>query len=106
MLSHSKNKVMALYLRVQFFLANHVDKKNCHIHRSQIFNTQFQIKLSENRFLRQIRQLSYLTQFDCDLKHIPGKQNITADCLSRVVIEQVINKVQIRFSAISFARSQ
>ena len=32
---------------------------------------------------RQQRQISYISEFSCTLKHIAGKENIIADCLSR-----------------------
>jgi len=41
---------------------------------------------------RQSRQLSYLTEFDCDIKHIPGHQNSTADCLSRLVVHNIFSQ--------------
>jgi len=36
---------------------------------------------------RQFRHLDYVSQFTTEIKHIPGKQNITADLRSR--IEQI-----------------
>lgn len=35
---------------------------------------------------RQIRQLDIIGQFSTDIKHVPGNQNVTADCLSRIDI--------------------
>ena len=63
-------------------------------------------KPSENHSPRQVRHLSYSTQFDCDIRHIPGKENVTADCLLRVIIEQVLQKDQISFSAAEIALEQ
>ena len=40
-------------------------------------------KPSQSNTPRQARQLSYLSQFDCMIQHLPGKSNTVADCLSR-----------------------
>ena len=36
-----------------------------------------------------MRQLSYLSQFDCEIRRLPGHLNVVADCLSRVVIQNL-----------------
>ena len=46
-------------------------------------------KPSENHTPRQVRQLSYLSQFDCEIRHLPGHLNVVADCLSRVIIQNL-----------------
>lgn len=33
---------------------------------------------------RQTRQLDFISQFSTDIKYVPGDQNVTADCLSRI----------------------
>jgi hypothetical protein len=33
--------------------------------------------------VRQQRQLSYVAEFTADIRHVPGKENVVADCLSR-----------------------
>ena len=38
---------------------------------------------------RQSRQLSYLTEFNCTFEHIAGHRNSTADCLSRLVVNNI-----------------
>ena len=63
-------------------------------------------KPSETHSPRQVRHLSYLTQFNCDILHLPGKDNVTADCLSRVVIEHVLQRDQLPFSAVDIALEQ
>lgn len=40
---------------------------------------------------RQIRQLDFISQFSTNIHHVPGEQNVAADCLSR------INSVQSEF---------
>ena len=48
-------------------------------------------KPSENHTPKQVRQLSYLSQFDCTIEHLPGKDNIVADCLSRLVVHHIFD---------------
>ena len=98
-------ELLSVYLSVKHFEHMLLDKKFVIYtdHKSLISSFN---KPSENHSPRQVRQLSYLTQFDCDLKHIPGKQNITADCLSRVIIEQIIDRDQLPFSVSDIARAQ
>ena len=49
-------------------------------------------KPSENHCPRQVRQLSYLSQFDCNIQHLPGRNNIVADCLSRVIVANILEE--------------
>ena len=49
-------------------------------------------KPSENHSPRQVRQLSYLSQFDCNIQHLPGRNNIVADCLSRVIVANILEE--------------
>ena len=51
----------------------------------------------ENHAPRQVRQLSYLSQFDCTLRHLPGHLNVVADCLSRVMIHHLFEHEQSPF---------
>ena len=46
-------------------------------------------KPSPSHSPRQSRQLSYLTEFNCTFEHIAGHRNSTADCLSRLVINNI-----------------
>jgi len=38
---------------------------------------------------RVLRQITFLSSFDFDIKHVPGKDNIIADCLSRAVTTSI-----------------
>lgn len=38
---------------------------------------------------RQTRQLDFISQFSTDIRHVPGDQNVAADCLSRIDLVQV-----------------
>ena len=49
-------------------------------------------KPSKNHSLRQVRQLSYLSQFDCNIQHFPGRNNIVADCLSRIIVDNILEE--------------
>ena len=46
-------------------------------------------KPSEKHTFKQVRQLSYLSQFDCTLQHLPGTENAAADCLSRLAVDYI-----------------
>ena len=63
-------------------------------------------KPSETHKPRQVRYLSYLSQFNCDIKQILGHSNVTSDCLSQVVIRHVFDRDQLPFSALALAREQ
>ena len=39
-----------------------------------------------------MRQLSYLSQFDFNIQHLPGRNNIVADCLSRVIVDNILEE--------------
>jgi len=52
---------------------------------------------------RQFRHLDYIGQFTTEIKHIPGKQNVTADLMSR--IEQ-INVNKLNYEEISNAQEE
>lgn len=46
-------------------------------------------KVAEPWSARQQRQLSYISEYTTDIRHIAGKANVVADCLSRAVIGAV-----------------
>lgn len=46
-------------------------------------------KISEPWTSRQQRHLSFISEFTTDLQHLAGKSNVVADCLSRMVIDNV-----------------
>ena len=43
-------------------------------------------KVAEPWSARQQRQLSYISEYTTDIRHIAGKSNVVADCLSRSVV--------------------
>ena len=55
---------------------------------------------------RQSRQLSYLTEFDCDIIHIPGSQNNSADCLSKILVHNIFEEQNINISLQDIANAQ
>ena len=42
------------------------------------------LKETEPWSARQQRHLSFISEFTTDIQHIPGKDNVVADCLSRL----------------------
>ena len=46
-------------------------------------------KVAEPWSARQQRQLAYISEYTTDIRHIAGKSNVVADCLSRTVIGAV-----------------
>ena len=63
-------------------------------------------KPSEKHTSKQVGQLSYLSQFDCTLQHLPGTENAAADCLSRLAVHHIFeqNNLPISPSEIALAR--
>ena len=61
---------------------------------------------SESPNSRQVRQLSYLSQFDCNVVYIAGKDNFVSDALSRVVVNHVLHVDALPFSLESIALEQ
>ena len=47
---------------------------------------------------RQIRQLSYISEFTSDVRHISGKSNVVADALSRV---DAVNVPAVDYNALA-----
>ena len=47
----------------------------------------------ENHSPRQVRQLPYLSQFDCNIQHLPGRNNLVANCLSRVIVDNILKEL-------------
>ena len=53
------------------------------------------LKPSANHTSKQVRQLSYLSQFDCQVLHKPSIDNKAADCLSRLAVHHIFEKDDI-----------
>ena len=98
-------ELLSAYLSVKYFEHLLLDKHFILFtdHKSLV-NSFY--KPSENHSPRQVRYLSYLSQFDCEIKHIPGHKNVAADCLSRVIIQHVLERDQLPFSASDLAKAQ
>ena len=60
------------------------------------------LKETEPWSARQQRHLSFISEFTTDIQHIPGKDNVVADCLSR----SVINNVTLGIDYTAMAASQ
>ena len=55
---------------------------------------------------RQSRQLSYLSEFNCDITHIPGVRNGAADCLSRLVVHHIFEQENLDITLQDIAKAQ
>ena len=55
---------------------------------------------------RQSRQLSYLSEFNCDITHIPGSRNGAADCLSRLVVHHIFEQENLDITLQDIANAQ
>jgi hypothetical protein len=55
-------------------------------------------------FARQQHKLSYISEFMTGIRHIPGKQNVVADALSRSHIAAAILPSPIDFAAMAVAQ--
>ena len=47
-------------------------------------------KLSDPWPARQQRHLAFISEFSTDIRHVSGKSNVVADCLSRAALSNVI----------------
>ncbi|GFS16791.1 Pol polyprotein [Elysia marginata] len=47
-------------------------------------------KLSDPWTARQQRHLAFISEFSTDIKHVSGKSNLVADCLSRPILSNVV----------------
>lgn len=70
-------------------------------HKPLIFALQ---KTSQCSSARVARQLAYISQFDCSIEHISGKNNSVADALSRTVASILPNETRINFDEIIHAQ--
>ena len=55
---------------------------------------------------RQSRQLSYLSEFNCDITHIPGALNGAANCLSRLVVHHIFEQDNLDITLQDIAKAQ
>ena len=63
-------------------------------------------KATELQSARQQRHLSAISEFSTDIRHISGKKNVVADCLSRAVTESEINAVSLGIDYPAMAMAQ
>ena len=61
-------------------------------------------KTTEPWLARQQRHLSFISEFSTDIKHLPGKDNVVADCLSRAAVDNV--SVGIDYTALASAQME
>ena len=77
-------ELLSMYSAVKYFEYLLLDKSFiiCTDYKSLVNSFS---KPSEHHTSKQVRQLSYLSQFDCTIRHLPSVDNAAADCLSCVV---------------------
>ena len=63
-------------------------------------------KTTELQSARQQRHLSAISEFSTDIRHIYGKKNVVADCLSRAVTVSDINAVSLGIDYPAMAMAQ
>ena len=63
-------------------------------------------KPSEKHTSKQVKQLSYISQFDCTLCHLPDKQNEAADCLSRFTVNYIFEQHNLPITFGKFVLAQ
>ena len=63
-------------------------------------------KPSPSHSLRQSRQLSYLTEFNCTFEHIAGEKNCTADCRSRLMVHNIFAQGSLSITLLDFSKEQ
>ena len=77
-------ELLSMYSAVKYFEYLLLDKPFIiHTDNKSLVNSFS--KPFENHTSKQVQKLSYLPQFDCTLRHLPGVDNAAADYLSRVV---------------------
>ena len=59
---------------------------------------------SKNSSPQQLRHLDFIAQFTTDLRHLPGPNNIVADCLSRPICAIFEEQLPIDYAAIATAQ--
>ena len=84
-------ELLSVYSNVKYFEYMLLDKPFVIFTDNKSLVNSF-AKPSENHSPRQMRQLSYLSQFDCSIQHLPGRNNIVADCLSRVIVDNILEE--------------
>ena len=81
-------KLLSVYSNIKYFEYMLLDKAFVIFTDNKLLVNSF-AKPSENHSPRQMRQFSYLSQFDCNIQHLPCKNNIVADCLFQVIVNNI-----------------
>ena len=87
-------ELLAMHSAVKYFEYMLMDKSfTIFTDNKSLVNTF--LKPSANHTSKQVRQLSYVSQFDCQVLHKPGIDNNAADCLSRLAVHHIFEKDDI-----------
>ena len=94
-------ELLALYLAIRHFRCM-LEGRNFSAYTDHKPLVQAISKSSEPWTSRQQRHLSYISEFTTDIKHVPGKRNVVADCLSR----PTLNTISLGIDYAEMARAQ
>ena len=103
-------ELLGLYLAIRHFQVLYRRQKLHIIHRPQDHKPLVgaMSKMSDPWTARQQRQLAYIFEFSTDIRHIAGKTNVVAECLSRPAsaIELTNVTLGIDYAAMATAQTQ
>lgn len=94
-------ELLAVYQAIKYF-KHMIDGRDCTIltdHKPLTFAFQ---QNPEKATPKQIRQLSFISEYTTNIQHISGKDNIVADTLSR--IEAMFNADQVNFEELALSQ--
>ena len=98
-------ELLSVYSAVKYFEHTLLDKSFTIYTGNKSLVCSFR-KPSEKHTSKQVRQLSYLSQFDCTLQHLPGTENVAADCSSRLGVHHIFEQNDMLISPSKIALLQ
>ena len=98
-------ELLSVYSAIKYFEYILLDKSFTVYTDNKALVNSFK-KPSEKHTSKQVRQLSYISQFDCTLCHLPGKENEAADCLSRLTVNHIFEQHNLPITSGEFALAQ
>ena len=96
-------ELLALYLSIRHFRFL-LEGRSFIIYTDHKPLVHAMFKTTEPWSARQQRHLSFISEFSTDIKHLPGKDNVVADCLSRAAVDNV--SVGIDYTALASAQME
>ena len=86
--STNDHELLGVYNNVKYFEHILLDKYFVIFTDNKSLVNSF-CKPSESHVPRQVWQLRYLSQFDSEIRHLPGHLCVVTDCFSRVIIQNI-----------------